>query len=124
AMTQFASFAEQTYHLLLDSSTQQAKKQVKLANLMNMNFNLRQEIFGNKVLGKNNLKMIELARRFGFAAKFTGSGGAIVGLWEDVNNKNMMLNIEKLKEELQKEGFVFCWIKICDEKYDEEQAEI
>ncbi|CAG8715893.1 7517_t:CDS:2, partial [Cetraspora pellucida] len=120
AMIKFASYAEQTYHLLLDSSTSQTTKRVKLAKLMNMNFNLRQEIFGNKILGKNNLKMIELARKFGFAAKFTGSGGTIVGLWEDENNKDMMLNIEKLKNELQKEGFVFCWVKICDYKYDEE----
>ncbi|CAG8564510.1 6857_t:CDS:2 [Dentiscutata heterogama] len=119
AMIQFASFAEQTYYLLHDSSIQQATKRVKLAKLMNMNFNLRQEIYGNRTLGKNNLKMIELARKFGFAAKFTGSGGAIVGLWEDENDKNMMINVEKLKNELQKEGFVFCWVKICDDKYEE-----
>ncbi|CAG8477620.1 5109_t:CDS:2 [Cetraspora pellucida] len=120
AMIKFASYAEQTYHLLLDSSTSQTTKRVKLAKLMNMNFNLRQEIFGNKILGKNNLKMIELARKFGFAAKFTGSGGTIVGLWEAENDKDVMLNIEKLKNELQKEGFVFCWVEICDDKYDEE----
>ncbi|CAG8803691.1 31323_t:CDS:2 [Gigaspora margarita] len=118
AMIQFASFAEQTYHFLLDSSIQQATKRVKLAKLMNMNFNLRQEIYGNKTIGKNNLKMIELARKFGFSAKFTGSGGAIVGLWEDDSDKDMILNVEKLKNELQKEGFVFCWVKICDDKYE------
>ncbi|CAG8752296.1 5176_t:CDS:2, partial [Racocetra fulgida] len=104
AMIKFASYAEQTYHLLLDSSTTQMTKRVKLAKLMNMNFNLRQEIYGSKTLGKNNLKMIELARKFGFAAKFTGSGGTIVGLWEDESDKYVMLNIEKLKNELQKEG--------------------
>lgn len=120
AMIKFASYAEQTYHLLLDSSTPQATKRVKLAKLMNMNFNLRQEIFGTKIIGKDNLKMIELARKFGFAAKFTGSGGTIVGLWEDESDKDVMLNIEKLKNELQKEGIVFCWVKICDDKYEEQ----
>ncbi|CAG8559581.1 7210_t:CDS:2 [Dentiscutata erythropus] len=117
AMIQVASFAEQAYYLLLDASMQKATKRVKLAKLMNMNFNLRLEIYGNRTLGKNNLNMIELARKFGFAAKFTGSGGSIVGLWEDENDKDMMTNVEKLKNELQKEGFVFCWVKICDDKY-------
>ena len=37
-------------------------------------------MFGDAALGALNLKMIEVARSVGAAAKFTGSGGAIVAL--------------------------------------------
>lgn len=36
------------------------------------------ELFGDAVLGATNLAMIETARSVGAAAKFTGSGGAII----------------------------------------------
>ena len=40
-------------------------------------------LYGSAALGGANLRMIELARRHGSAAKFPGSGGAIVGLCVD-----------------------------------------
>ena len=43
-------------------------------------------IYGDAALGQANLQMIETARRFGSAAKFPGSGGAIVGLCLDESN--------------------------------------
>jgi glucuronokinase len=36
------------------------------------------QLFGDEVLGSTNLQMIETARSVGAAAKFTGSGGAII----------------------------------------------
>lgn len=54
------------------------KKYSDLAHLMNRNFDLRRQMFGDEVLGALNLKMIEVARGVGAAAKFTGSGGAII----------------------------------------------
>lgn len=41
---------------------------------------LRRQMFGDAALGETNLAMIAAARSVGAAAKFTGSGGAIVAL--------------------------------------------
>ncbi|GJP34895.1 hypothetical protein CLOM_g19377 [Closterium sp. NIES-68] len=50
----------------------------KLARLMDRNFDLRRQMFGDEVLGEVNLAMVQTARAVGAAAKFTGSGGAVV----------------------------------------------
>eukprot|EP00128_Syssomonas_multiformis_P012275 Colp12_sorted_trinity150504_noHs@6574 len=65
------------------------------------NFKLRQKIFGDDVIGKANLRMIEIAENFGVSAKFPGSGGGIVGMCP---NREL---IEKLKHAYEEEGFVF-----------------
>ncbi|KAK9904684.1 hypothetical protein WJX75_000560 [Coccomyxa subellipsoidea] len=72
AMTTFASIAE-TGRLALETGDRLA-----LAGLMDRNFDTRRRLFGDAVLGEVNLRMIECARSVGAAAKFTGSGGAIV----------------------------------------------
>mmetsp|Transcript_38092 Transcript_38092/g.84864 ORF Transcript_38092/g.84864 Transcript_38092/m.84864 type:complete len:351 (+) Transcript_38092:88-1140(+) len=51
-----------------------------LGELMNRNFDLRRKMFGDEVLGEVNLAMVRTARSVGCAAKFTGSGGAVVAL--------------------------------------------
>lgn len=48
-----------------------------LGSLMDRNFDQRKKLYSEKVIGQENLKMIQLARDNGFAAAFTGSGGAI-----------------------------------------------
>lgn len=50
-----------------------------LGDLINANFDKRREIFR---LSEGNLRMVEIARATGASASFTGSGGAIVGLYE------------------------------------------
>ena len=45
--------------------------------------------------------MIAIARQFDAAAKFSGSGGAIVGLLTDESKKR------KMKETFNKNGFVY-----------------
>ena len=52
----------------------------KLAELMNANFDKRKQIFQ---LSEGNLRMVETARKVGASAKFTGSGGAIIGTYAD-----------------------------------------
>ena len=47
--------------------------------LLDANFDKRREIY---TMGSGNLKMVETARSVGATAKFTGSGGAIVGTYE------------------------------------------
>src|SRR6185369_7676079 len=110
-MKRFATFAEKAREALLDSSHSQSTKRKIIASLMNQNFDLRRELFGDETLGSANLRMIELARKHGFAAKFTGSGGAILGLWSGDIDKESVEHVEKFRLDLQKEGFMFCWVQ-------------
>ncbi|MBE6384299.1 MAG: GHMP kinase [Lentisphaerae bacterium] len=50
--------------------------------LLNRNFDLRCEVCRTAISAKNR-QMVELARSAGASAKFTGSGGAIIGTYED-----------------------------------------
>ncbi len=49
-------------------------------NLINENFDLRYSLIA---ISKGNVEMVELARSVGASAKFTGSGGAIIGTYKD-----------------------------------------
>lgn len=48
--------------------------------LINENFDLRHSLIP---ISKGNVEMVELARSAGASAKFTGSGGAIIGTYKD-----------------------------------------
>jgi glucuronokinase len=48
--------------------------------LLNANFDKRREIYQ---ISGDNIQMVEAARSVGASAKFTGSGGAIIGAYED-----------------------------------------
>jgi hypothetical protein len=50
------------------------------AQLMRFNFDNRRRLFGDAALGKDNIRMIEIARESGASGKFPGSGGAILGV--------------------------------------------
>lgn len=76
AMEQWAELAQKTHDLLL------AGKGREIAPLLDANFDLRREIYGDK-MAPSHVGMVEAARRVGCSAKFTGSGGAIVGTYED-----------------------------------------
>lgn len=52
----------------------------QLAALMRENFKLRRQMYGDHVVGADNIRMVELAASVGAAAKLTGSGGAVVAL--------------------------------------------
>lgn len=52
----------------------------ELGEILNANFDRRRAIYS---IHPDNLSMIDAARAAGASAKFTGSGGAIVGLFED-----------------------------------------
>ncbi|KAJ7566386.1 hypothetical protein O6H91_02G100200 [Diphasiastrum complanatum] len=71
-----------------------------LAKLMNMNFDLRRQIFGDDALGETNIKMVETARSVGAACKFTGSGGAAVAFCPDG-----AAQVKQLMEACEKAGF-------------------
>jgi len=65
----------------------------KLGSLLNANFDRRKKIYR---ISKENLQMIDAARSVGAGAKFTGSGGAIVGTYQDDKM------FQQLKKELAK----------------------
>jgi glucuronokinase len=51
-----------------------------LAEVTNANFDLRRTIMP---IAPENLRMVEVARSVGASAKFAGSGGAIIGVYQD-----------------------------------------
>ena len=61
----------------------------KITGLLNANFDRRRKIYR---LSEENIQMVETARRLGAGAKFTGSGGAIVGTYE---NEQMYKELKK-----------------------------
>ena len=62
-----------------------------IPKLINRNFDLRSEVCCGSISSKNR-RMIEIARRAGASAKFTGSGGAIVGTFE---NDEMFADLQR-----------------------------
>ncbi len=54
--------------------------QARMAELINRNFDLRRSLVH---IEPGNIEMVELARSVGASAKFTGSGGAIIGSYTD-----------------------------------------
>jgi len=51
-----------------------------LNELINQNFDLRRKIMN---ISDSNIELIETARKCGASSKFSGSGGAIIGMYED-----------------------------------------
>lgn len=107
-MKLFAEYAGQACRLLLYETSETSR--VEFASLMDKNFNLRRNIYGDSLLREANLRMVDIARKHGFAAKLAGSGGAVVGLWAGESDVNENICGEKLKSELKKNGFAFQWI--------------
>jgi glucuronokinase len=74
AMQRFAAIAADGRQALLTGD------RTALARLVNLNFDTRRGIYQ---LPPWQIEMVETARRCGASAKFAGSGGAIVGFYED-----------------------------------------
>ena len=74
AMSEFADLAQQARDALVGGHPE------RLPRLMNANFDLRDRIFN---VAEVNRQMVMKARSAGCSAKFAGSGGAIVGTYED-----------------------------------------
>lgn len=74
AMKQFASFAEQGKQAI------QQKDTASLSSLIDQNFDLRSDICQ---LHSEHRQMIATARACGASAKYCGSGGAIIGTYDD-----------------------------------------
>ena len=74
AMSRWAAIAEEGKQALIDCDSR------RLGELINENFDLRSSIYR---ISEGNLEMVRTARKAGASAKFAGSGGAIVGTYED-----------------------------------------
>lgn len=74
AMYQWANLAQRVRDLIVEGRGQE------IGPLLNENFDLRRRLYK---LSQGNIDMVEAARDCGASAKFTGSGGAIVGTYED-----------------------------------------
>lgn len=74
-----------------------------MMQLMNANFDLRSKIYR---ISTSNLEMVGAARSVGASAKFTGSGGAIIGIYRDARMYERLktvlgrLNIKVIKPRL------------------------
>ena len=76
AMKEWAHLTEMLLNVL-DSGDLDA-----VPGILNRNFDLRLEVCRTSISAMNR-KMVEVARSTGASAKFTGSGGAIIGTYED-----------------------------------------
>jgi len=72
-----------------------AKDYDTMHRLMNENFDLRRKIIQ---ITPGNIQMVELARSTGASAKFTGSGGAIIGTYR---NEEMFDNLKSLMDKYE-----------------------
>ncbi len=86
AMKKCAELAEQARAAILNGDFQE------LGRLIDENFNTRRSIYK---LPPDQVKMVEVAREVGATAKFAGSGGAIIGTFED---ESMFAKLQKALE--------------------------
>jgi glucuronokinase len=72
----------------------------ELGELMNTNFDLRCKIMN---ISQSNMELVNTARKCGASAKFTGSGGSIIGIYEndEVLNK-LVVELKKINARVVK----------------------
>jgi glucuronokinase len=88
AMETWATLAEQARDALVEG------RKEEIGKLINANFDLRRSIYK---IHPDNIQMVEAARSVGASAKFSGSGGAIVGTYAD---NSMFAELKKILEPL------------------------
>ncbi len=66
----------------------------RLNKLIDTNFDLRRKIMK---ISESNMEMVMTARKCGASAKFSGSGGAIIGMYEDDEMlRRLIVNLQKV----------------------------
>ena len=86
AMWEFARYAAEARKSLA------ARDYIIFGNHMRMNWELRRALYGDELLGKDNLEMIEIASGHGCPAKLPGSGGAVIGIYERTDQLSELIN--------------------------------
>jgi len=80
------------------------------AALMRANFALRRKLFGDAVLGRSNLAMVAIAESHGAAAKFCGSGGAILVYCPQGSDQ-----AGAIETECNAKGYAFCKVRVAEQ---------
>lgn len=93
AISRWASLTDEVKSKLLDGRGRE------IGPDLDKNFNLRSKLCR---ISQGNKRMVEAARSVGASAKFTGSGGAIIGTYE---NDEMYARLEAKMKELKIEVF-------------------
>ena len=96
AMATFGELADEADEAL------RSRDHIRLGGVMRRNFALRRKVYGDACLGKENLEMISIADEMGVPAKFSGSGGAIVGICTEG-----AAQMQRLRETFEARGLVF-----------------
>lgn len=97
-LQEIAALAEQGKQALIDGDLE------TLNVLINRNFDLRKKIMN---ISDSNIELIETARACGASAKFTGSGGSIIGLYNsDETLTRLIIAMKKIKARVIK-PFIF-----------------
>jgi glucuronokinase len=97
AMDFWAGLTDKVYDMIIDG------KGDDIGDLLNANFDMREKICN---ISDGNISMIQAARSAGASAKFTGSGGAIIGTYKDedmfekIVQKTRKLGVEVIKPEI------------------------
>ena len=87
-LAELASVAEQGRDAILN------KEYNKLNTLINHNFDLRCKIMN---ISPSNMELVNTARCCGASAKFSGSGGAIIGMYEDDEMlQKLIINLRRI----------------------------
>jgi glucuronokinase len=87
-LAEMAHVAEDGRKAILDGDQQ------LLAELINKNFDLRTKIFN---ISASNLELVNTARKCGASAKFTGSGGSVIGTYQnDETLRCLVINMQKI----------------------------
>jgi glucuronokinase len=98
-MKEWAQLAEQ-FKTALNNSNHEV-----LHELINKNYNLREQLIE---ISDANREMVKVARSTGASAKFTGSGGAIIGMYKDENQfKQLVKAFESTEIEVIKPKIVY-----------------
>lgn len=93
AMNQWADLAEQTFSML-------QKGDKNIGALLNKNFDIRNNLIQ---VSSGNKELVMAARLVGASAKFTGSGGAIIGTYNDEKMfDDLAIQMKKIGAELLK----------------------
>lgn len=74
AIEEWSIISEAVYTRLL------AGEEDGIGDLLNLNFDIRKKVMN---IHPDNIRMVEMARACGASAKFTGSGGAIIGTYKN-----------------------------------------
>lgn len=94
-MAKFGKLTDQGRAALL------AKDWTELGRLMDANFALRRELYGDACIGDAALAMISVAQSAGVPVKFPGSGGAVVGMCESDEQRRQVRSL------YEDQGYVF-----------------